>query len=221
VKDHLHRRGPLLAGAIHALVADRDVALTFDDGPDPRSTPALLDELAALGAPATFFCLGSAAERHPELVRRMVAEGHAVGSHSYSHPDPWTLTYRSLVEDYRRGRSAVEQAAGAAVPLFRPPKGHIGFWEAAAQRRLGLRPWLWTIDAGDWRPGHRESTILAAVEGVVGGDVVLLHDAITDPLDPSTVDRSRTVNALGPVVELVGNRHLRLVTLPEATSGTR
>ncbi len=123
------------------------VALTFDDGPDPRHTPAILEELRRLDALATFFLVGDRAAAHPDLVRRIVADGHAVGSHSGSHPDPWRLSLRSLAREYRRGRTLVEQAAGRPVHLFRPPKGYIDLRGALAIGGARVTSWLWTVDA--------------------------------------------------------------------------
>jgi len=215
LKDALHDRGPQLARPRTRLATAGAVALTFDDGPDPDHTPRLLDELRDCGAVATFFCLGDAAERHPDLVARMAAEGHAVGSHSYSHPEPWSAKYGGLVADYRRGRQAVADAAGRPVRLFRPPKGHIGLWEALAARRLGLQTWLWTIDSGDWRPGSTAASIVAELEHVDAGDVVLLHDAMARPLVPSVADRSTTVAAIRPLADLAARRGLRFITLAD------
>ncbi|MDQ4131235.1 MAG: polysaccharide deacetylase family protein, partial [Actinomycetota bacterium] len=151
------------------------VALTFDDGPDPEHTPAVLDELRRLRVAATFFLVGHRARTHPEIVRRIIAEGHAVGSHSESHPDPWTVPLPALVREYRGGRAHVERAAEQSVQLFRPPKGHIDGRGAVAILAARVRPWLWTIDPRDWMPDVRPADILAGVTELGAGDVVLLH----------------------------------------------
>ncbi|HVL91733.1 MAG TPA: polysaccharide deacetylase family protein [Acidimicrobiales bacterium] len=189
------------------------VALTFDDGPDPVFTPALLDELARLQVTATFFLVGRRAEAHPALVRRILADGHTVGSHSSTHPDPWRLGLRQLAGDYRRGRSQVERAAGRPAPLFRPPKGYVNGTGAAAMLAARARPWLWTIDPHDWEPGATTESIVAGVSGLGGGDVVLLHDAIEGPLAPAALDRSATVAAVPAIVALARGRGLQLTAL--------
>lgn len=189
------------------------MALTFDDGPDPDHTPAILDELGRLGVLATFFLVGKRARRYPEIVRRMVDEGHAIGSHSDSHPDPWRLPLRMLVGEYRRGRGRVERAARRSAPLFRPPKGHVDAAGALAMLAAGVRPWLWTIDPGDWVPDVRPDDILAGLVGLRPGDVVLLHDAIEGPLAPSALDRSATRAALPAIATLASERGLRFATL--------
>jgi peptidoglycan-N-acetylglucosamine deacetylase len=194
-------------------LGDGGVALTFDDGPDPVFTPQVLDVLAGSGVRATFFVVGKRAERHPEFVRRMVVEGHAVGSHSFSHREAGMLSWLELLRDYRAGRRAVERVLGERVRLFRPPKGHYSGRSAIAVRLLGLRPWLWTIDAEDWRPGATPDDLLAHTQAVGPGDVVLLHDAIELPLAPEAEDRSATVAALPRLIELVRRRNLECVSL--------
>ena len=194
-------------------VADGAVALTFDDGPHPDFAPAYLDELRRLGIVATFFVVGHRARARPDLVRRALDEGHAVGSHSDTHPEPWTVPLRTLSRDYRRGRQAAEQALGRRVRLFRPPKGYLDGAGAAAMIGAGVRPWLWTVDPEDWQPDVTTAEIVAGLDGLTGGDVVLLHDAIEGPLAPSALDRSATLAALPAIAELAASRGLRFTTL--------
>jgi len=194
-------------------VAEDAVALTFDDGPDPDFAPAFLDELRRLGIVATFFVVGRRTRARPDLVRRALDEGHAVGSHSDTHPDPWTLPLGRLTREYRRGREAAEAALDRRVRLFRPPKGYMDGTGAAAMLGAGVRPWLWTVDPGDWRPDITTDEILAGLDGLAGGDVVLLHDALEAPLAPSALDRSATLAALPAIAELAAGRGLRFTTL--------
>lgn len=189
------------------------VALTFDDGPDPASTPLVLDALAAAGAPATFFLIGERAARHPALARRIVEEGHAVGSHSQRHAEPRSLGWR-VVADFVHGRRSVEAAVGRRVPLFRPPKGYIDREERVAMAATRVQPWLWTIDAMDWEPGVAADEVVANAAAMAPGDVLLLHDAISGPLAPEALDRTATVEAIPRIVDLARGRGLELVTLP-------
>jgi peptidoglycan/xylan/chitin deacetylase (PgdA/CDA1 family) len=189
------------------------VALTFDDGPDPDFTPQVLDALAKAGATATFFLIGERAARFPGVARRIVDEGHAVGSHSYRHPEPRSLGWR-VVTDFVRGRRAVERAVGRRAPLFRPPKGYVDRQERAAIAATRAQPWLWTIDLLDWEPGVACEDIVANAAGLGPGDVLLLHDAISGPLAPEALDRSATVAAVPRLVELARSRGLEPVSLP-------
>jgi peptidoglycan-N-acetylglucosamine deacetylase len=190
------------------------VALTFDDGPDPDFTPEVLDVLEDCQAPATFFLVGRRAVEHPALVRRMVAAGHAVGSHSHSHPEPWAVGIGELTREYRRGDAEVAAAAGCPVPMFRPPKGYIDLRGAAVMRALRLRPWLWTRDLEDWRPGITAADLTAAAHLARAGEVLLMHDGMEAAPDPQAVDRSATVAALPNIIEDLRSRGLRLVRLP-------
>lgn len=193
--------------------AEGAVALTFDDGPDPEHTPAILDELRRLGVVATFFLVGRNAQAHPQIVRRILDDGHAVGSHSYSHPEPWSVPLRTLVREYRAGRAAVERVARRPAPLFRPPKGYVDAAGAVAMLAAGLRPWVWTLDPKDWVPDVRAADIVGGLAHLRGGDVVLLHDAIEGPLAPSALDRSATRAALPEIAALAAERRLRFTTL--------
>lgn len=203
-----------IAGVRHSLDPSAGrVALTFDDGPDPSFTPELLDVLDRLKVPATFFVTGQRAQRHPDLVRRIVSDGHSLGSHSASHADPWTLTLGALVAEYRSGRVAVEEASGRKVSLFRPPKGYLDAKGALAIRAVRLRPWLWSIDSLDWKPGATVAGI-GDVAGRAGpGAVILLHDAIEGALAPEALDRSATVSAVPSLVQRLRDRGMEFVGL--------
>jgi peptidoglycan-N-acetylglucosamine deacetylase len=177
------------------------IALTFDDGPNPAHTPELLDLLAAQGVAATFFLVGRNAVRYPELARRILAEGHAVGSHSMSHPDPWELRATELWDEYRGGHQAVADTIGEAVRLFRPPKGHVSRRDALLLRAARLQPVLWTIDPADWEAGLSAEDVLERVGEPAVGDIVLLHDGLEKPPSPGALDRSATIAAVRILLE--------------------
>lgn len=202
---------------LHTLTAARTtlrwsgVALTFDDGPQPGCTDVVLDLLAVLDVRATFFCVGRNAERFPALVRRMADEGHAVGSHSLTHPHPRDLTPSRLRWEYAAGRSAVEQALGSSAPLFRPPHGHLSLRTVHVLRPH--RPVLWSVDPEDWRAGAQREQIGRVAGAAAGGDVVLLHDWVEQPEGPQALDRRATFEALPVLVESVRSRGLSFVAL--------
>jgi peptidoglycan/xylan/chitin deacetylase (PgdA/CDA1 family) len=189
------------------------VALTFDDGPDPVFTPALLDILKDRSVHATFFLVGEKAERVPEIVQRMMAEGHAIGSHSLSHPDMWTVKFGELWRQYARGRRSVEQLAAQPVSLFRPPKGWSNVRSALVCRVLGMQPTLWNKTGDDWKVGVTCDDIVAAIGPLRDRDVVLLHDSIERPLAASVMDRTPTLEAVGVLVDSALEQGLRFVTL--------
>ncbi|HLH46634.1 MAG TPA: polysaccharide deacetylase family protein [Acidimicrobiales bacterium] len=177
------------------------IAITFDDGPDPEYTPRVLDALAARSAAATFFLVGDKAQRHPHLVQRILAEGHAVGSHTRSHPDMWTIPFPEIRRQYLDGRRLVEDVAGRDVPLVRPPKGWLDPLAGLVLRRHGFRTVLWNTAGDDWVAGQSAAAILGAIGTPVAGSVILLHDSIEAADDPAQLDRTATIEALGPLVD--------------------
>jgi len=201
-----------VAGATRRLPGSgQEIALTFDDGPDPESTPRVLDVLAAHDAVATFFCVGQRARRHPELVQRIVAEGHTVGSHSETHRVE-DLGAQAVVADYQAGRRSLEDVLGRPVPLFRPPHGWLDGSSAWALRRLGFRTRLWTVDPHDYEPGTEAMDLRQGLNGCSAGDVVLLHDVLEEAPDGAP-SRDVLVEALPDAIAGIRARGLDLVTL--------
>jgi peptidoglycan/xylan/chitin deacetylase (PgdA/CDA1 family) len=179
--------------------ASRAVTLTFDDGPHPEHTPLLLDRLKARGIRATFFLLGAQAERHPDIVRRIAAEGHDVGHHSYTHGDPETTSWSMLADEARRAAKLMETLVGRSPHLFRPPHGKITASKALALWTLRQTIVLWNQDPKDFSCGSAE-VLRAWFAGrrLEAGDVILLHDVhpyAADALD-AMVDRA-TAAGLG------------------------
>ncbi|NSC25041.1 polysaccharide deacetylase family protein [Streptomyces albus subsp. chlorinus] len=154
------------------------VALTFDDGPDARSTPYFLRELDRLDARATFFVQGAAVRRHPALVRAMAAEGHELAVHCWEHRPPWLPRPVADRADLSRAVRVVRETSGTAPRWYRPPYGVLTATRWLAARRLGLRPVLWTAWGRDWRAGADAASVLVHLrERLAGGATVLLHDS--------------------------------------------
>jgi peptidoglycan/xylan/chitin deacetylase (PgdA/CDA1 family) len=157
------------------------VALTFDDGPDPVSTPRFLDLLDELEVRATFFVLGSRVVRHPEVVAETAARGHEVAVHGWTHDPQWLPRPQRDITELALARDVVEQASGARPVWFRPPFGVLttGLWRAA--RRAELQPVLWGVWGRDWEEGRSVKEVERMVLGSVrGGTTVLLHDSAPD-----------------------------------------
>ncbi len=152
------------------------VYLTFDDGPDPRWTPRILDILAEAAVPATFFLVGRLAARYPGLVRRLAAEGHAVGNHTWSHRHPWAMTMNAARREVRDGATAIADILGQPPRWFRPPHGRLRGCMIEEAERDGQTMVLWNRSAVDWGPWASAAGIAARLDAVQGGDIVLLHD---------------------------------------------
>jgi peptidoglycan/xylan/chitin deacetylase (PgdA/CDA1 family) len=146
------------------------VYLTFDDGPDPDITGFVLDELARRGAVATFFLVGSRAAEHPELVARISAEGHAIGNHSWSHPNGWKTSDEAYLEDVRRCAEVLP------TRLFRPPYGRIKITQIEALKR-DYHIVMWDVISGDFDEGLSAEDCVHNVTGnAKPGSIVVLHD---------------------------------------------
>lgn len=157
---------------------DPAVAITFDDGPHPEGTPAVLEVLARAGARATFFLVGEQVERRPALAAEIVAAGHAVALHGYRHRLQLRISAADVDDDVRHGLEVVQDAAGTAVRWHRPPYGVYSAAGLRAARAAGLHPLLWSRWGKDWRKFTTPARIAAcAAKDVSAGDVILLHDA--------------------------------------------
>ena len=167
----------VLPDRLSGISAAHHVALTFDDGPDPHSTPAFLDLLAERDVRATFFVLGRYAAEEPALVRRMVDAGHEIGVHGWTHRCVAWVGARRLVRDLRGTTRVVEQVSGRRVRWYRPPYGVLTTHSLVAARSAGLTTVLWSDWGVDWRRGRTPEQVLDSVtHGLRPGGTVLLHD---------------------------------------------
>lgn len=161
----------------HGQRRDKAIYLTFDDGPDPLHTPALLDLLKAQNVKASFFLIGREAELHPQLVERMVAEGHCIGNHSYSHPMFNTLSLAQKLAEIDRTDQLLARFDGIRHHRFRPPRGAFS-WAltlrfAAARRNLAY----WSYDSLDYqRKPAADLVELLRKQPPQPGDILLMHD---------------------------------------------
>jgi peptidoglycan/xylan/chitin deacetylase (PgdA/CDA1 family) len=165
---------PRLAGVGRA----GHVALTFDDGPDPRSTPAVLDALDRLGWKATFFVLGSQVRAAPTLAAEVAARGHEIGIHGDRHTSHLRRPVWWTVPDVARAVAVVSDVTGTVPHWFRPPYGALASSSLVAARRHGLQTVLWTSWGRDWRADADGASVTATVEATRRpGATVLLHDS--------------------------------------------
>lgn len=153
------------------------VALTFDDGPDPLGTPAVLAELARLGWTATFFLLGSQVRAHPGTAREVVAAGHEIAVHGDRHRSHLLRTPRDVGRDIARALADISEVTGTRPRWYRAPYGHFSAGTLRAAAAVGLEPVVWTAWGRDWRGGPAEEVLRHVVRGLDDGGTVLLHDS--------------------------------------------
>lgn len=153
------------------------IALTFDDGPDPQRTPALLDALAQLDCKATFFVVGDEVDANPELCRRIVREGHELGNHTYSHRYLPLARSRRVERELRAADRAIARATGVVPRIARPPYGGRSPWTVRAFGRLAKRLVLWDINSFDWKGKSAVAITERVLQRAKPGSIVLLHEA--------------------------------------------
>jgi peptidoglycan-N-acetylglucosamine deacetylase len=210
----LYPNSPIF-GRVIAHIRDDEplVALTFDDGPNPDATPAILDALAAHGAKASFFILGQHAERWPKLVNRIAAEGHCVCNHGYYHRKLHLKSPSYVRSDLQLGTRAIIDACGVHPAFFRAPHGFRSPWVTFIASRLGQRTVGWSRGVWDSaRPGVEviaDRTVRAARPGAI----LLLHDG--DGYDPLG-DRMQTARAVPLIVDRIREAGLEFATLDMA-----
>ncbi len=187
---------PTAAGAPKITVSQCNVdgphiAITFDDGPHGTNTPRLLDMLKQRKIHATFFMVGQCVAEYPAIVKRMVAEGHEVANHSWSHPQLSSMTEASVREQLQRTHDAIIAACGVAPKTMRPPFGAF----TARQRAWSHGEWgykciLWDVDPLDWKVRNAEHVKNAILKAAVPGSIILAHDIHKSTIDamPETLD---------------------------------
>jgi peptidoglycan-N-acetylglucosamine deacetylase len=200
-------RGPL--GIEDRTSSGAGYALTFDDGPHPQGTPAVLEILAREHASATFFLVGEQVRRNPALVGEIVAGGHGIGLHCDRHRNLLRLTPRQVQVDIARAQEEIEQASGRPIGLYRPPYGVLNASALRIAREHGWRTLLWSQFGKDWDARATPESIAARVtRGAGEGSVLLLHDA-DDYSAPGSW--RRTAAALPRVLETLAQRGLEPV----------
>lgn len=197
----------------HPTPTEAIVALTFDDGPNPIYTPRVLRILQEHGVKATFFVIGAGADRHRELVKQMVQEGHEVGNHSQSHQ--WWLPFllpNQIGQDFRRSQETIRDITGTAPQFYRAPHGRISPWMGFALHRQGARIVRWDVSAKDWKNPRADEVVQRILDRVRPGSIILLHDGLG--LNDQ-VNRDVVVNALPRLIEGLQTQGYRFVTLGE------
>lgn len=192
------------------------IALTFDDVPDPRFTPQLLEVLRSNQVKATFFVVGSRAEKHPALVERMIREGHVVGNHSYNHPSFGKLSVNEFRNQILQTENIISAVAGYKPRLIRPPYGEISEQQLQWAKKHGYKLINWNVDSLDWR-GLPKAQVRNNILAHAGkGAIVLQHGG-----GGRGSDLRGTIQALPEVIRIMRKRGYTFVTVPEMLQITK
>ncbi len=167
------------------------IAITFDDGPHAENTPRLLDMLKQRGIKATFFVVGQCAAEYPDIMKRIVQEGHEIASHSWSHPQLTRMGEGAVTDQLQRTHDVIEQTTGVSPKIMRPPYGAF----TANQRNWASHKWgyktiLWDVDPLDWKYRNADHVKSAILKDTVNGSIILAHDIHKSTIDamPGTLD---------------------------------
>ncbi|WP_284581805.1 glycosyltransferase [Streptomyces sp. 2P-4] len=223
VPDHLLKGGPVIDARgdrnehpVSYRIPDRTAVLSFDDGPSPEWTPKILEVLAARDVRADFFVTGAMATRHPELIRQIVADGHELGVHTFTHPDLVYQSHARISWELAQTQLALAGVAGVHSALFRPPYSSdataMDDWNYPVIKYVGARGYLTAFidrDTDDWKRPGVDSIVKAAMPAKPGaGALILLHDA--------GGDRSQTLAALVQIIDRLQAQGYRFTTVSEA-----
>jgi peptidoglycan/xylan/chitin deacetylase (PgdA/CDA1 family) len=188
----------------------KEVALTFDDGPDSQYTPQILEILSKNSVPATFFIIGNRAQIFPDVVKRMVREGHIIGNHSMTHPNIVKLNAQETAKEIKDAETVLASLAGYKPLLFRSPYGSLDPEKVKDIEKLGVKIIAWNVDSLDWKSLTAEQVKSNILENVKAGSIILQHCA-----GSTEENLTGTVGALNDVIVTLKKEGYKFVTVPE------
>jgi len=202
---------------IDSQTTQKVVALTFDDGPYSPYTEQVLDILQEYNVPATFFLVGENVEKNPELVRRIVREGHQIGNHTYHHVDLLKGDSKTIAEEIDRTSTAISKITGITPHLVRPPHGFRDPVVMGIMAERGLKVVEWSVMSRDWTNPGVEAIVDRTVSKVKNGSIILLHDG--DGIS-SQASRIQSVEAARRIIQTLQAEGYQFVTVDEILAKT-
>lgn len=193
---------------------DKVVALTFDDGPSPEWTPQVLDELKKAQVKATFFMLGNHVERYPEIARRVLAEGHEIGNHTYDHHVLIYYKMEELEKEIKEAEKAIKSVTGQNTRYFRPPKAWLSSREKKKIEEMGYKIVLWSLNSKDWVTYHDKQITSYILKRIQPGDIILFHDS-GGVFTAEGGNRTQTIKTIPRLVKKLEEKGYRFVTISE------
>ena len=194
------------------------VALTFDDGPSPEWTPKILDELKKANIKATFFMIGHHVKKYPEVARRVAAEGHTIGNHTYAHSVIFYYTPEEVEEEIKYTELIVKEVTGQRTKFFRPPKAWIMNTMKDKVKSMGYEVILWSLNSKDWVTFDDKYMVRYILRNIRNGDILLFHDS-GGVFKTEGGNRCETVSAIPLLAEKLKERGFKFVTVDELLNG--
>jgi polysaccharide deacetylase family sporulation protein PdaB len=193
---------------------EKVIALTFDDGPNPKYTPKILDLLKQYQSKATFFVIGEHVEKYPQLVRREVLEGHELGNHTFTHKYLKKPTMKQVQNEIVAAQNSIYSVTGVMPYLFRPPGGFLNDIVINISKKEGYKivMWTWDEDSRDWSKPGIKKIVSKVLNNAHNGDIILFHD--------HTSGRSQTIGALKIIIPELKKRGFRFVTISDLINTT-
>lgn len=188
----------------------KQIALTFDDVPDPRFTPQVLDILQKHGVKATFFVVGHRVQKHPDLLKRIYVEGHSIGNHSYSHPLFKEKSVTEFKKEILMTEEIINHTIGIKPRYIRPPYGEINEDQLKWAKKEGYRIINWNVDSQDWKGLNKEKITQNVLKTVGPGSIILQHAG-----GGHGSDLTGTIEALPDIIQMLKKQGYRFVTVPE------
>ena len=195
--------------------ADPVMALTFDDGPHPTYTPAILDALEEYAAQATFFAIGRHLQQHPQVAQRVVAQGHELANHTFSHPDLNRRLGPGIEQEIQRTEDLLTPMIDSLPSYFRPPYGHANLIVMQTLKAMGRPIFLWDIDLLDWSSLSVDQMMTMLAEQVHPGAIVLMHDSSPNSDGSPRTSRQKTVELVRQILATYTAQGYRFVTLSD------
>jgi peptidoglycan-N-acetylglucosamine deacetylase len=194
----------------------KQIALTYDDGPNDPYTLRLLEVLAKHDVRSTFFLIGRYVQQRPHIVRELMQAGHVVGNHTFTHPHLIMTGPGETRNELEKCQSALQEVIGESARLFRPPFGGRRPATLRIARSLGMEPVMWNVTSWDWKRPPAEKIVKTCVRQMRGGDVILMHDGSHIAMG---ADRSQTVAATERLIERYKGEGYEFRTVPELVVG--
>ncbi|UOQ49742.1 polysaccharide deacetylase family protein [Gracilibacillus caseinilyticus] len=191
-------------------VDEKIIALTFDDGPDQRYTPEILDILKKNQVKATFFLVGTRVEKHVEIAKRIVSEGHAIGNHTFWHPNLAESDIQKMQWEIRKTSTQILHATGQETSWFRAPYGALNEKQVLTLGNLGYKGIGWSLDTEDWRSPGESAITNQVINHVHPGAIILMHSA-----GHWTQDLSGTVDSVSKLIPTLKKHGYQFVTIPD------